>query len=315
MILRQVKNKMFNDKEDYRGLISLNEALYDAEKKGYAVGSFSPRYTSMIAPVLRAGQKTNSVLIVQISQNELNWYQLDVERFASEFFRVMKTENISVPVVLHLDHTRKFSIIKDAIAAGFSSVMIDASKREFRENAKISRRVVEYAHQHGVSVEAELGRIGTTDFVETDEDEELFTEPDEASRFVEETGVDALAVSVGTAHGVYNKINRPYIDYQRLKDIKKLTSVYLVLHGGSGVPAEMVINSIKLPDGGISKVNIATDLEQAFLNKIGSQERMTDEECKNLDDKLLNEGQGAVEEVVIDKIKNFLGSEGSAAGF
>src|SRR5215211_6547504 len=170
-------------------LRTLNEVLSSAERSAYAVGSFSPRTTAMIQPILCAGQAARSPLIVQISQKELTRYQVTPARFAEEFFAQLEGEHITVPVVLHLDHTKEFTVIKDAIAAGFTSVMIDASEKTLDENIASSREVVEYAHAHGVSVEAELGRIGTTDFVETDNDEELYTKPDEAERIVRETGV------------------------------------------------------------------------------------------------------------------------------
>ncbi len=189
--------------------------------------------------------------------------------------------------------------------------MIDASEHPFPDNIAITQSVVRYAHGRGVSVEAELGMIGTTDFVETERDEELYTDPAEAEEFVRETEVDALAVSVGTAHGVYN-VRQPRVDFARLKAIRARTPVHLVLHGGSGVPAHMVIEAIRLPGGGISKVNIATDLEIAVLAALGRSERMTDAECRELPPAQLQQAQAAVERVVADKIHNFLGSAGWA---
>ena len=295
-------------------LFSLKEVLKTAEKGRYAIGSFSPRYTPMILPVLRAACSARAAVIVQISQKELTRYRITPGQFATEFYTRLGKESIDVPVVLHLDHTKEFSIIEDAIAAGFTSVMIDASEKSLEENIRISKDVTDFAHQSGVSVEAELGRIGAADLVETDSDEELYTVPEEAQEFVAKTGVDALAVSVGTAHGVYN-VRQPRVDYARLERIRQLTPVPLVLHGGSGVPAEMVIRAIQLPGGGISKVNIATDLEQAFLQAIGREEYMTDEECRNLSLELLTLGQRAVEHSVTDKILNFLKGEGSAHDF
>ena len=129
--------------------------------------------------------------------------------------------------------------IKDAIDAGFMSVMIDASQKCFEENAAITKEVVEYAHARGVAVEAELGRIGATDKIETDNDESLYTDPQEAKEFVERTGVDTLAVSIGTAHGVY-PVKNPMIDLERLAQIREQIDIPLVLHGGSGLPRETV---------------------------------------------------------------------------
>ncbi|MFJ5759846.1 ketose-bisphosphate aldolase [Neobacillus sp. NPDC093182] len=295
-------------------VLPLKEVLVEAEKKGYAIGSFSPRYTPMIRPVLRAGEKTKSPLIVQISEKELIRYGITPFEFGEEFYKAMEEEKITVPVVLHLDHTKNFSVIEDTIEAGFTSVMIDASEKELDENIAISKEVVEFAHAKGVSVEAELGKIGTTDFVETDKDEELYTDPEEALQFVNETGCDALAVSVGTAHGVY-LVKQPKVDVDRLKAIRKLTPVHLVLHGGSGVPSEMIKEATKLPNGGISKVNIATDLELALLNALGRKERMTNEECKALSKEQLEIAQDAVEAAVIEKIQYFLGSAEQAESF
>jgi ketose-bisphosphate aldolase len=293
---------------------TLKRALAAAEKAGCALGSFSPRYTPMIAPVLAAGQKNQSPLIVQISQRELVRAGILPQEFAEEFYAQIEVQKITVPVVLHLDHTKEFQVIEQAIAAGFTSVMIDASEKPFAENMAISKQVADYAHGLGVSVEAELGMIGTTDFVETETDEELYTNPDEAQTFVAETKVDALAVSCGTAHGVY-EVRQPKIDYERLKAIRALTPVHLVLHGGSGVPAEMMSKAIKLEGGGVSKVNIATDLELAFLESLGRKERMSNTECKALAPDDLAKGRAAVEATVSDKMKHFLDSYARAAAF
>ncbi len=286
---------------------SLNEVLPSAERGGYAVGSFSPRCIAMICPILRAGQIAQSPIIVQISQKELNRYQVTLKQFAEEFFTEMEKQQVTIPTVLHLDHTKSFNVIETAISVGFSSVMIDASDKPLEENIAITCHVVEYAHAYDISVEAELGKIGTADFIETGSDEELYTRPDEAQRFVEETGVDALAVSVGTAHGVYS-VRQPKVDLERLRQIRKLTPVHLVLHGGSGVPSEMIQDSMHLPGGGISKVNVATDLELAALGALGRKEYLTSAEMSALPAEKLAQAQAAVEMIVMDKIKNFLGS-------
>ncbi|NUK30259.1 class II fructose-bisphosphate aldolase [Parageobacillus sp. VR-IP] len=297
-----------NKKIKFKNVLTLKKVLEQAEKNGYAVGSFSPRYIPMIRPVLRAAQKTKSPIIVQISQKEMDIYEIKPFEFAAEFYRVLEEEAITVPVVLHLDHTKELSVIKEAIAAGFTSVMIDASDKPLLENMKITKEVVEYAHSKGVSVEAELGKIGSTDLVETDTDEELYTDPKEAMLFVNETKCDALAVSIGTAHGVY-QVQQPKLDFKRLRAIRELTPVHLVLHGGSGVPSEMIQKAIHIPCGGISKVNIATDLEVALLEALGRKKRMTNSECKALSKEQLALAQTAVEQIVIDKITNFLGSK------
>ncbi len=291
--------------------IRLAPALKAAERGGYALGSFAPRYTSMIQPILRAGNETRSPLIVQVSQRELERYAVSVRQFADAFFAALETEQPGVPVVLHLDHTFELSVIEQAIGAGFTSVMIDQSAKPLEENIAVSAEVVRLAHPRSVSVEAELGKIGTTDFVETDEDEEHFTDPEEAERFVSETGVDALAVAVGTAHGHYTT-RQPRVDLARLRAIRRLTDVHLVLHGGSGVPASMIHDAIRLPGGGVSKVNIATDLEHAMLTALGLSERLTDAACRALPADAMKRAQNAVERTVVDKIETYLLSAGRA---
>ena len=292
-------------------LYNLNPVLTAAERSGYAVGSFSPRHTAMIKPVLQAGQDLNSPLIVQISQRELNRYQITPEAFADEFYAQLDALAISVPVVLHLDHTKDLAAIQVAIAAGFTSVMIDASEQPLAENIKRTRAVVDYAHPLGISVEAELGRIGTTDFVETEHDEELYTVPEEAELFVRQTGIDALAASVGTAHGVY-MVRQPKVDLARLKAIRALTDVHLVLHGGSGVPSAMIAGAIKLAGGGVSKVNIATDLEVAALAALKREDYLTDAQMNALPPAARETAQAAVKALVEDKLRHFVGSAGKA---
>lgn len=295
-------------------VLTLKQMLDTARVVGCAVGSFSPRYTPVIAPVLRATQRTTSPAIVQISQNEFGWYDVDAAEFAAEFYAQLYALAITVPVALHLDHTRDFAVIQQAIAAGFTSVMIDASDKPLADNIAITRQVVEYAHAHDVSVEAELGRIGKADDeddIETDNDEELYTDPAEAQQFVRETGVDALAVSVGTVHGVY-KVRQPRIDYDRLRALRAVIAIPMVLHGGSGVAPEMMHRAIQLEGGGVSKVNIATDLERALLGALGRETRMSNAECKALPAQALAPGLRAVEQVVEDKIVTFLRSAGYA---
>lgn len=292
--------------------MNLSAILQFANREKYAVGSFSPRYVNMIKPVLEAAQACGSPAIVQISQKELRLYGITPTQFAKEYFDRKQALGITVPVTLHLDHTKEFDLIAEAIAAGFESVMIDASEKEFDENAALSRQVAEYAHARGVSVEAELGKIGANDNIETDgDDSALYTRPDEAKVFVEETGVDALAVSVGTAHGVYT-VRRPTVDCDIIRRIKALTPVHLVLHGGSGVPADMVIGSFRLDNGGIAKVNIATDLELSFLAAVGRGDRGDNAWCESLSLELLETGRAAVRATVADKIKHYLLSEGKA---
>lgn len=290
---------------------NLTKVLKRGHENGYAVGSFSPRYTKLILPIVKAAIDTASPVIIQISEKEVYRHKVAISDFAKEFFRVVDELQPSVPVVLHLDHTKDFEIIKQAITAGFTSVMIDASEHEFDKNVELTKQTVAYAHPHGVTVEAELGKIGTTDFVETDHDEEFFTIPEEAKEFCEQTKVDALAVSVGTAHGIYT-VRQPRIDYDRLENINQLTGTPLVLHGGSGVPSEMVVKAVQMTTGGVSKVNIATDVEQAMLHTLGKETHMTEEELNSYSDEMLAKARQAVYELVREKMKDYLLSAGKA---
>lgn len=284
---------------------NLTNLLKDANKHGYAVGSFSARYTKLIAPIIKAAMATNSPAIVQLSEKEVIRHKVGVKEFADEFYRVVKELDPQIPLALHLDHTKTLDVIKEAVDAGFTSVMIDASEKEFADNVKVTKEVVAMAHPQNVTVEAELGKIGTTDFVETDTDEELYTNPEEAAEFCKETNVDCLAVSVGTAHGVYT-VRQPKVDFERLENINKLTDTPLVLHGGSGVPSEMVVKAAQIPTGGVSKVNIATDLELAMLAVVEKEGHLTEEQLNAYDAETTVEFQNAVQALVEDKIKNYL---------
>lgn len=297
-----------------RRIYSLKQLLAVAGHGNFAVGAFSPRYTLLIRAILMAAEASHSPVIVQVAQIELKWYQLTVEEFARQFWLQFEELQPTIPVGLHLDHTSDFSLIQAAVANGFTSVMVDASALPLEKNIAKTRRVVEFAHARGVSVEAELGRIGSADLIETETDEELFTDPREAAYFVGQTGIDALAVSVGTAHGVY-RVRQPRIDLERLKAIRALTPVPLVLHGGSGTPFEMIRNAIHLPDGGVSKVNIATDLELALLEELDLKERTTDAGLKAFPLEALERGVQAVRQVVEDKISHFLGSRDHASDY
>lgn len=292
-------------------LFGLKDMLSIAHSNRFAVGSFSPRYTKLIKPILLAAQSSSSPVIIQISEKEIFRHKVSIEDFSKEFFSVMNEDKITVPVTLHLDHTKDFEIIKEAINNGFSSVMIDASEKVFIDNVATTKEVVDYAHQNNVSVEAELGKIGTTDFVETDHNEESFTVPSEACEFCRLTNVDALAVSVGTAHGVYTTF-QPRIAYDVLEKINSLTSTPLVLHGASGVPEQMVINAVTMESGGASKVNIATDIELEMLKIIGRSGHITEEELNACTAEQIAKSREAVYNLISDRINNYLLSAGKA---
>jgi ketose-bisphosphate aldolase len=280
-----------------------------AEAGSYALGSFSPRNTILIPYVIAAAKRQNSPVIVQISSNEMKWFQLSPGEFADAFFAA--AEGAGVPVILHLDHTYDMDVIKNAIAARFHSVMIDGSKMPFEENVGLTRKVTEYAHERDVAVEAELGSIGGADKLETGGDESLYTVPEQAAEFVERTGCDSLAVSVGTAHGVYT-VKNPKLDFARIQNIRNLTNIPLVLHGGSGLPQHTVEQAIRMGgNGGICKLNIATDLELIFQHTM-SVGRLSNRETLLLDADLLEEAGRKVLAFCEERIKTFLFSAGKA---
>lgn len=292
-------------------VVNLTNILKYAAENRYAVGSFSARYTKLIQPIIEAAMKTNSPVIVQLSEKEVVRHQVGIQEFADEFYRVVKELEPQIPVALHLDHTKSLEVIKEAMEAGFTSVMIDASEKEFEENVNLTKQVVAMSHPRNVTVEAELGRIGTTDFVETDKDEELYTNPGEAEEFCELTKVDCLAVSVGTAHGVYT-VRQPKIDYERVQIINSLTKVPLVLHGGSGVPSDMVVRAAQIPGGGVSKVNIATDLELEMLKVVGREGHLTEQEFNSYSEEMIEKSRDAVRKLVELKITEYLLSDNKA---
>jgi fructose-bisphosphate aldolase class II len=238
-------------------LVSLNEILIPARKGGYAVGAFEFWSLDSAQAVVEAAQEQEVPVILQAG-----WIECVFAGGIKYLYKIAKmvADDASIPVALHLDHAEDFTFICQAIEVGFTSVMIDGSSLPFAENVAITRRVVEVAHPVGVSVEAELGKLaGVEGYRDLSEEEAAQTDPAEARLFIEETGIDALAVAIGTAHGFYKfppKINLP-----RLQQIATQVNIPLVLHGGSATPDELVRQAIGL---GIAKVNICTEFVAAF---------------------------------------------------
>lgn len=286
------------------------EQFAAAQKGGYALGSFSPRNTVLIDAIVNAAEQLRSPVMVQMSSNEMRWFDVTPKAFADAFRA--RAERASVPVILHLDHTYDFDTIVRAVEAGFDSVMIDGSKLPFEENIALTKQVVAYAHANHVAVEGELGNIGGADKLETGGDTSLYTVPEQAREFVERTGVDTLAVSVGTAHGVYPTAD-PKIDFERLDAIRSLIpNTPLVLHGGSGLPQETVRRAIQMDGkGGIAKLNIATDLELVF-QRVLNVERMPNAEVLKLDPAGLAKAVQEVQAVVASRLETYLLSAGKA---
>lgn len=252
-------------------LVSLNEMLKDAKKNGYAIPAFDVSNYEMMKAVLETCEEQKSPALIMALGVDLQGRDMNLLssmiKSASDFYKI--------PVCLHLDHATDLDFIKKAISAGFSSVMIDASVLPFEENAKKTAEVVKYAHAKGISVEAELGHVGNASVgsiseTGTDVDPgESLTDPEEVKKFVDITDVDALAVAIGTAHGVYQKT--PELRIDRLDEITAVCDRPLVLHGGSGTPADQMANAIK---HGITKINIYSDvlfaLNQGLKNTLNT---------------------------------------------
>lgn len=237
-------------------LIPVSELLKQAEAGGYAVGAFNCNNMEIIQAIIEAAEAERAPVIMQASQGAIKYAGIDYIAAMAK----LAAGRAFVPVAVHLDHGTSFEQVMRCIRAGFSSVMIDASKLPLAENIALTKKVVEAAHAVGVSVEAELGKIGgTEDDITVTDREALFTDPGEAGFFVRETGVDSLAVAIGTAHGQYR--GTPELDFPRLEKIKKTVKIPVVLHGSSGVPDDAIREAIRL---GVRKVNIDTNIREAF---------------------------------------------------
>jgi len=241
-------------------LVTGKEALQHAHENGYAVGAFNVNNMEIVQAIIEAAEETKSPVILQASQGGLKYAGVE---YIAEMAKIA-ARNSSVPVVIHLDHGTDFSQIMQCIRYGFTSVMIDGSKYPLEGNIEITKKVIEVARAVGVSVEAELGKIGgTEDDITVSEKEATFTDPDDAEIFVRETGVDSLAIAIGTAHGPYK--GEPKLDFERLEVIKKRLNIPIVLHGSSGVPEDSIRRAVSL---GVNKINIDTDLRMAFTRAI-----------------------------------------------
>ncbi len=239
-------------------LVSMGSILRTAYEKRYAVGAFNVVNLEFIEAVFETAERLGSPVIVSIAEVHLPFVNV---KNVCPMIRSM-AQLARVPAALHFDHGLSLETIRTALDHGFTSVMFDGSKLPFEENVRRTREVVERCRTHGVTVEAELGAVGGDEGgrLESEADPSLFTDPEAAARFVAETGVDALAVAVGNAHGKYK--GEPRLDFDRLQRIDKLCGVPLVLHGGSGIGADDFRRAVAL---GIAKINIYTSMSQAAL--------------------------------------------------
>lgn len=238
-------------------MTSFTPLLKKAKENHYAIGAFNVYNYETIRAAVDAVKETEQSAIVAFGKKYLTNMTL---KEVVNLFRTM-TVGLKTEIVLHLDHCDDIDTIIDAIDAGFTSVMYDGSKLPFEENLENTKKVVEYAHKYGVSVEAELGALELGTNSNEDEGETIYTDPEEARIFVEKTNVDALAVSIGTVHGLYK--GEPKISVDRLKEIKANTDLPLVLHGGSGTPKATIDACIK---EGITKINVNTEISHAVVS-------------------------------------------------
>lgn len=241
-------------------LMNMKDLLAVAHTHYFAVPAFNISSNMLLSGVLEASEEKQSPVIFAIHPDELSFVRPSFVKAAVE-----EAVNASVPVCIHLDHGSSMQQIMQAIRCGFTSVMIDGSTLPLEENIAISRRVVELAHAVNVSVEGELGTIGTTGpEAEAGAEEIIFTRPDDVVTFVESTGVDTLAIAIGTSHGIYPKDKPPKLQLELLREIATRIDIPLVLHGGSSNPDEEIAAAVRL---GINKINISSDIKDAFYQK------------------------------------------------
>ena len=276
-------------------LVSMKEMLIKAREGHYAVGQFNINNLEWTEAILDEAQALNTPVILGVSEGAAKYMGgwLVVSAMVKAY---IKSKNITIPVALHVDHGSSFEVVKAAIDAGFSSVMIDASHFPFEENIEITKKVVEYAHTRGVSVEAELGRVGgQEDHVVA---ETMYADPEECRVLVEKTGIDCLAPALGSVHGPYH--GEPKLGFDEMAYINNLLKMPLVLHGGSGIPDDQLRKAI---DRGTAKINVNTESQQAWTAIV----REVLEKDKNVYDprKIIGPGKEGIKNVVRAKCEVF----------
>ncbi|MDQ0206884.1 class II fructose-bisphosphate aldolase [Alkalicoccobacillus murimartini] len=239
--------------------VSTKDLLTQAEKDNVAIAAFNCYNAETVQAAIQAAERVNQGVLIAYGERYKDY--MNLEAFAA--FTIKYAELASVPVALHLDHSYEIDTIKRAIDAGFSSVMFDGSPHSLEENIRLTREVVELAHAKGVYVEAEIGSMEKGDFSDEEEGDGRLTDPDEAVQFVKETGVDFLAASIGTVHGMYK--GEPKLQLELLEEISRKIEIPLVLHGGSGTPEDQVLQAI---NRGIRKINVNTEISLTAVQAI-----------------------------------------------
>lgn len=276
-------------------LINMKEMLGIAAKQGFAVGAFNATESSLFRSVVEEAEAQYAPAIVQVAPGEFDFATKEFYTYVRE-----RLANSRVPFVLHLDHGKTIEECMKAIAAGFTSVMLDGSVLSYEDNVALTKQVVELAHLVNVSVEGELGTIGVmNDSEEGGVDDVTYTNPDEVVDFVLKTGVDCLAIAIGTAHGIYPKGFVPKLQLDLLKKIKEVAPVPLVLHGGSNNPDDEIRKACHI---GISKVNISSDFKYAFFKKVNE---VIEETGGFIPAKVLTPGIAEARKVIHDKMELF----------
>lgn len=281
-------------------LTTSKEILLKAQAGGYAVGAFNVENMEMVQAVAEAAEELQSPVIMQTTPSTVKYAGLDY------YLANVKTaaERASVPIVMHLDHGNSFELAMQALRMGYTSIMIDGSHASFEDNIAVSRAVTDACRPSEIPVEAELGKVGGKEDDLDGGTDNPYTDPEEAKEFVERTGVDSLAVGIGTAHGIYK--GEPKLQYDILSRIRDTVDIPLVLHGTSGVPDEAVKECIKR---GICKVNYATDLRIAFTKGV---KQIFAADADTIDPKKYSgAGREEVKKYVMSKIK-VCGSAGKA---
>lgn len=225
------------------GLVTSKEMFKKAYDGGYAIGAFNVNNMEIVQGIMDAAVENNSPVILQVSAGARKYANpVYLKKLVEAAIDSNKLKETDIPVVLHLDHGADFETCKDCIDSGFTSVMIDASKYDFDTNVEITKKVVEYAHERGVVVEAEIGKLaGVEDDVNVSDSDAMYTSPKEAEEFVKLTGCDSLAIAIGTSHGAYKFKGEPKLRYDILEEVsKRLPGFPIVLHGASSVPEEFV---------------------------------------------------------------------------
>lgn len=241
-------------------LMNMKDLLTVAQKNHFAVPAFNIGSDQLLKVVMKTVKELKSPVILEMSPDEFNFVG-----YAQIQAMLYEAAHTDVPVCIHLDHGDSYETVVRAIQAGMTSVMIDASKLPYEENVAITKKVVETAHIANVSVESELGTIGTTgNSIEGGTEGVIYTVPEEAKQFIEDTGIDTFACAIGTAHGIYPKDMKPKLRIDILKDITNQVSVPLVLHGGSSNKDEEIAEAVK---NGICKINISSDIKVAFYEQ------------------------------------------------